>query len=49
MNVIELIITRFFEFQADTFAYSLGFGDPLRSGLMKLCRENANLDMMDPM
>ena len=50
MNVVTAflmtMLSRRFEFQADTFSTQLGFGEHLKTGLVKLQR--SNLGDMDP-
>ncbi|GFZ16919.1 peptidase family M48 family protein [Actinidia rufa] len=42
------LISRSFEFQADAFAKKLGYGVPLRAGLVKLQEENLSAMNTDP-
>ena len=42
------LVSRAFEFQADAFARSLGFKEPLRAGLIKLQEENLSAMNTDP-
>ncbi|KAF3796506.1 CAAX prenyl protease 1-like protein [Nymphaea thermarum] len=42
------LVSRAFEFQADAFAKKLGFGAPLRAGLVKLQEENLSAMNTDP-
>ncbi|XP_031114189.1 CAAX prenyl protease 1 homolog [Ipomoea triloba] len=42
------LVSRAFEFQADAFAKKLGYGLPLRSGLVKLQEENLSAMNTDP-
>ncbi|KAF5178854.1 Caax prenyl protease 1-like protein [Thalictrum thalictroides] len=42
------LVSRAFEFQADAFAKKLGYGTPLRSGLVKLQEENLSAMNTDP-
>lgn len=42
------LVSRAFEFQADAFANSLGYGAPLRAGLIKLQEENLTTMNTDP-
>ena len=40
INFAMNAMSRLFEFKADSFAVSLGFGEKLRSGLIKIQKEN---------
>ncbi|KAL7002457.1 CAAX prenyl protease 1 [Sarracenia purpurea var. burkii] len=42
------LVSRSFEFQADGFAKKLGYGSPLRAGLVKLQEENLSAMNTDP-
>ncbi|KAF9602341.1 hypothetical protein IFM89_026546 [Coptis chinensis] len=42
------LVSRAFEFQADAFAKKLGYGKPLRAGLVKLQEENLSAMNTDP-
>ncbi|KAK4397196.1 CAAX prenyl protease 1 [Sesamum angolense] len=42
------LVSRAFEFQADAFAKKLGYGAPLRAGLIKLQEENLSAMNTDP-
>lgn len=42
------LVSRAFEFQADAFASKLGYGPPLRAGLIKLQEENLSAMNTDP-
>ncbi|KAG5565890.1 hypothetical protein RHGRI_001716 [Rhododendron griersonianum] len=42
------LVSRSFEFQADAFAKKLGYGAPLRAGLVKLQEENLSAMNTDP-
>jgi len=42
------LVSRAFEFQADGFAKKLGYGAPLRAGLIKLQEENLSAMNTDP-
>ncbi|CAH9093114.1 unnamed protein product [Cuscuta epithymum] len=42
------LVSRAFEFQADTFAKELGYGLPLRAALVKLQEENSSAMNVDP-
>uniref|UniRef100_A0A0C9QWP0 CAAX prenyl protease n=1 Tax=Wollemia nobilis TaxID=56998 RepID=A0A0C9QWP0_9CONI len=42
------LVSRAFEFQADAFAKALGYGAPLRAGLIKLQEENLSAMNTDP-
>ncbi|XP_031495515.1 CAAX prenyl protease 1 homolog [Nymphaea colorata] len=42
------LVSRAFEFQADAFAKKLGYGAPLRAGLVKLQEENLSAMNTDP-
>lgn len=46
INFFNILLTRKHEFEADKFAVNLGYGGPLRSGLIKLQLEN--LGNMNP-
>lgn len=48
-QICELLLSRSFEYQADRFAMRLGFGESLRSGLIKLFKQNSTNLMVDPM
>ncbi|XP_051145144.1 CAAX prenyl protease 1 homolog isoform X2 [Andrographis paniculata] len=42
------LVSRAFEFQADAFAWKLGYAEPLRAGLIKLQEENLSAMNTDP-
>lgn len=43
------LVSRAFEFQADEYAFHLGYGEQLSSGLLKLQKENKSNMNPDPM
>ncbi|EAR85063.2 M48 family peptidase (macronuclear) [Tetrahymena thermophila SB210] len=48
IEIIDLVISRYFEFQADTFACNLGYGYYLMSGLTKIQKEDVSTLNPDP-
>lgn len=46
-NVLMLSMTRYFEYQADKFAYKLGYSSELRQALVKLYADNLSFPISD--
>ena len=49
MNYIGNVLSRRYEFQADQFAVQLGYGDFLKSALIKLNKDNLGFPVCDPL
>ncbi|CBH14419.1 CAAX prenyl protease 1, putative [Trypanosoma equiperdum] len=49
LGYLVSLVTRQFEFQADRYAVSSGYGEPLIRGLMVIHKENKNLLTPDPL
>jgi len=43
------VLSRLFEFQADSFATDLGYGTNLKSSLIKLNKDNLGFPISDPL
>ena len=48
IDILQLVVSRYFEFKADEYSCELGYGRHLMQGLIKLHRENSYTIEPDP-